>query len=187
MCGPRCVHFLLSYYKKAPNLALTDIVRQVQFPDLAQGATMGDLARVLDRNGVYTHLMRVSRATRLCWRFPVLLHLRATDGGPGHFVVWMPESTASDADIWAGLNGMSRISTRQLAQRMSGAVLLTAETAIEDPERAITRRMDFVAWRIIEPGVLGLIGTILIFGSRRCFSMLRPWKRHGVHRDSRRR
>ena len=164
VCGPRCVRFLLSFYQKKEAPALIEIVREVQWPNLAGGAALSDLSQVLKRQGVHTCMMKLSPQARLCWKYPVLIHLRPDDDGDmGHFVVWLPESTASHAYVWSGASGVLRLPTNQLARRMTGPVLLTAGVPIADPQAAVARRTDSALWFGAWAVTLGFLAAAIVY------------------------
>lgn len=126
-CGPRCVQYILKYYGKDEDLI--DLVRETQWPNLEQGASLQSLDIALRKRGVHTSALRLKSINTLRWPYPVLLHLKGQNGG-GHYIVWLPCSSADQATVWVGLDGQETGATRQLAQRCSGRILLTAPTSI---------------------------------------------------------
>lgn len=172
VCGPRCVRFLLSYYGKGETPTLVDLIREVQWPDLRRGAALSDLAAALERQGIHTYAMEVSPRARLCWQWPVLVHLRSQTDGIGHYAVWLPDSTAAEAHVWIGLAGVMRKPTAELAEEMTGPVLLTADQAIVDAADAVAWRTDSLAWLGAKAVVLGLMVTVVVRARRR----LLPWR-----------
>ncbi len=173
VCGPRCVRFLLSYYGKGQDVELIDLVREVQWPDMKSGATLSDLANQLRKYEIHTAMLKVSPKAELCWRHPVLVHLKSTGDGPGHYVVWLPESTESEAHVWSGLAGTSEVAVATLARKMSGNVLLTADTPIVDPQGAVLRTRDAIFWDSAKVVVLGCGVTVVFFGWRRLWARFR--------------
>lgn len=128
VCGPRCVGFVLREYGRDEDL--TDLVREMQWPNLSGGATLGALARALEKRGVNTCAVSLDPREGFRWRYPVIVHLDRCGTSLGHYVVWMPSSSGSEAVVWDGINGLSTIAYQELASEMSGSVLLTSPSPI---------------------------------------------------------
>lgn len=160
VCGPRCVQFLLRYYgKEVPSLL--ELVREIQWPEIERGASLEDLRRSLEKRGIYTYAMRISDHASLKWEFPAVLHLQPAKDVLGHFVVWLPESTENETQVWTGLYGVRTRHTAELASQMSGVVLLTAPRTITHPQRAVRRRFRW-PWLLAMAGV-SIAGSFLVW------------------------
>jgi len=171
VCGPRCVEYLLQCYRKATP-GLIDLVRETQWPDFEAGASLKSLEGALRKRGVFTQAMKVGPEARLCWPYPVLLHLNGDDAFDGHFVVWLPSSTAARDEVWSGLIGVRKSSPAWLAQRRSGAILLTSPVPITDPGAALYDR-DWFWQRFARVAAVLLTIVAAGFGGRLILSRLR--------------
>lgn len=173
VCGPRCLQYILNWYDKDEDLI--DLVREVQWPDLEAGATMASLDKAMQSRGIHTFPMRVGADARFCWHSPVLLHLLGEGGesGIGHFVVWLPSSDATHANVWAGLAGVQSGSAEALAGRCSGYALLTSGREITDPSSAVERAalsgLDIVALLSIASVATTIALLLMGFLKRRLF------------------
>ncbi len=126
ICGPRCVGFLLEYYGHPEPLE--SLVREIQSPRFEQGSSLTSIKDALSARGIHTAPIRISENAVLCSDYPAIIHL-IDDGkefAPGHYVVWLPDSTESNCQIWGGLSGLQAGPWRSLRGKMSGFVLLTA-------------------------------------------------------------
>jgi ABC-type bacteriocin/lantibiotic exporter with double-glycine peptidase domain len=157
VCGSRCARYLLKYY--GHDIDLIALVREIQWPDFEAGATMEAIDSALRARGINTYAMRLSHEARLKWPFPVLLHLEP-ENDRGHFVVWLPSSSADVVSMWCGLDGISEGLEREWAQRRSGAVLLTAPHQIDNPDAAV-ELVPWAGWT-----------ALLAFGGSLCFGVL---------------
>jgi len=146
VCGPRCVQFLLKWYRDE-EADLVELVREMQWPELESGCTLDALSSALRKRGIETYAMRIPPEARLQWPHPVVLHLKSHDaaeaadaaGAMGHYVLWLPSSSRAEARVWEGLSGVKTYPNRLLGERRSGAVLLTSPIAIDDPEAAVAK------------------------------------------------
>ena len=129
-CGPRCLDFLIRYYKK-PEIDLVDLIQEVQWPDFEAGAKLSERETALNHRGIFTKCVRINSSQRLRWPRPVLAHL-SEEGIPGHYVIWLPSSDSKTTKLWAGLSGRKSGPTADFAQKLSGVVMLTSESRIED-------------------------------------------------------
>jgi hypothetical protein len=137
VCGPRCVQYLLRYFGKGDD-ELKDLVREIQWPNIEAGSSLSALEAALNKRGVFTRSLLISPQSRLCWRYPVLVHLPGDgDQALGHFVVWLPSSDILHDRIWSGLDGVRSPSPARHAAVRSGAVILTSPTPIADPGVAV--------------------------------------------------
>ncbi len=139
VCGPRCVQFLIQYYFKK-NLDLTDLVREIQWPDIERGARLDTISESLQKRGLFTCPMRIGSEMRIDWPYPVLVHLGKNLDENGHFVVWLPTSSSGKDEIWFGVDGVRQEIPYDLARKRSGFILLTAPKPILNPKAAIYER-----------------------------------------------
>lgn len=131
ICGPRSVRYLLSFYGHDEDLYA--LVKEIQWPDVSQGASLDSLARSLRKRGVYTSGVLLSDKAGLTWDYPSLVHFRATgESGLGHFAVWMPSSDCTQTRLWSGLAGYEVMPTLEFNRVRSGEVLLTSPHPIPD-------------------------------------------------------
>ena len=144
VCGPRCVQYVLRNY--GVQSRLVDLVREIQWPAIEDGATLDSLERAFNSRSISTCAITIAPGCQLNWPYPVIVHLKETDGQLGHFVVWLPTSQRSMADVWTGLDGIQRGSAFKLAAKMSGAVLLTANMPITNPHEAVRRATRDPLW-----------------------------------------
>ena len=164
VCGPRCLEYLLRCYHKE-NPGLIELIREVQWPDIDAGSTLQSLEAALRRRGLGTRAIRIGPEARLCWPYPVLVHLSGTDTEEGHYVVWLPSSTEAHEEVWSGLAGVRTGTPAQLARRRSGAILLTAPGPIGDPGAAIYHR-DWFWRRSAALGLGSLVAVLCWLGGR---------------------
>lgn len=121
VCGPRCVRQVLQYYGQSVDLV--DIIREVQWPDIDDGARLNAIARTLRDHNVECTAFELSPQARIQWSGPVLLHCH-TESGADHFLVLMPATARSSATYWDGLNGNTRDIPR--GYQLSGIALFTS-------------------------------------------------------------
>ena len=141
-CGPRCVDFVLQYYGKTE--IFSDLVREIQWPDVERGCSMDAMKTSLERRHVHTLALRRLPGTILNWNRPVIVHLhRNGDPTLGHYVVWLPSSTARTIRIWNGIHGLQEVPIDEFLSEMSGVVLLTSLTPVEDCSAAFIRSTGF--------------------------------------------
>lgn len=134
VCGPRCVQYLLQYYGREADLI--ELVREIQWPDLASGASLDALDKALNERGIHTFGMQLAPQARLEWPYPVLIHLKVEGAEIGHYAVWLPSSSGKVA-LWNGLLGIQQVSGGELAKCGTGAILLTAPKTITNPASAV--------------------------------------------------
>jgi hypothetical protein len=130
ICGPRSVQYLLRYYTGS-SPELVSLVRQLQWPDIRAGASLADIQRVLEAQGIPTKPIKIGPNRLPSCQHPSVLHLRC-DTSPvvGHYVVLLPGSSSFWARIW-DRDGEKRVPTCDLADRCSGAVLVTSPPGTE--------------------------------------------------------
>lgn len=163
VCGPRCVQFLLRYYEK-DDPGLVALIREIQWPHLEQGVTLAAIDAALRSRDIYTYPLFVLPDAKFDWPHPVLVHLNPKGTARfGHYVVWLPSSTASRTGIWSGLSGVREGNARDLSDWMSGAILLTSPVAVENPENVAfpARRR-----KLLRLAAMVLVGTALMFWVR---------------------
>jgi ABC-type bacteriocin/lantibiotic exporter with double-glycine peptidase domain len=136
VCGPRCVQQVLRHFGQEADLI--ELTRETQWPDIDAGATMESLDQALRRRGIHTRAVRVPEGATFLWPFPAIVHTRPRSGSLGHYVVWLPSSTANRVDFWAGPHGVGYAPAEQFWQRSSRAALLTGPEAITRPQDALT-------------------------------------------------
>ena len=141
-CGARCARQILSHYGRHEDLV--DLVRELQWPHLEETVSLNRLIESLEQRGVHTHACRIGMGVDLIGNEPAIVHLDSTDGGDGHFIVWISAS-ADRATITDGLQSPRLVSTRDLATARSGYVLLTSNSPISDPRSRflLQRRWSF--------------------------------------------
>ncbi len=161
VCGPRCAQFILRHY--GIDADLIDLVREIQWPTLEDGATLAAVDQALRARGVHTRALRMGPTSRLSWSHPVLLHLTGETAG-GHFVVWLPDSTENTAHVWIGLAGVQSGRFDSLRKRMSGAILLTSPTPIESTqwEAQDTSRTVFAILSFSSIAMLAVLGCWIV-------------------------
>jgi hypothetical protein len=137
ICGPKCVRFLLDYYGKEQE-DIIRLVREIQYPELLEGATLSKVAEALEKREIYTFAMKIKPSVRLVWNYPVIVHLSShSEEQIGHYVVWLPDSRDNDLRIWNGDQGIQNHQERIWSQERSGAVLLTSPEPITRPGKAV--------------------------------------------------
>jgi ABC-type bacteriocin/lantibiotic exporter with double-glycine peptidase domain len=137
ICGPKCVHFLLDYYGKEQE-DIIRLVREIQYPEIREGATLEKVAAALEQRGIHTFAMKIKPSARLVWKYPVIVHLNPRSGEQiGHYVVWFPDSHDNNLWIWNGDEGMQNHQERTWSKERSGAVLLTSPEPINKPGKAV--------------------------------------------------
>jgi hypothetical protein len=151
---------------------LITLVREIQWPDLEAGTTMEAIDRALRARGVHTYAMKLLPEARLKWPFPVLAHLE-TENDKGHFVVWLPESSGNLAGVWCGLPGKKLEEEREWARHRSGAVLLTAPHAIENPDGAAEPAGSARSILLFAAGGLSCLFVLFVVGIRARKSCMR--------------
>jgi ABC-type bacteriocin/lantibiotic exporter with double-glycine peptidase domain len=137
ICGPKCVSFLLGYYGKEQE-DIIRLVREIQYPEIREGATLSKIIESLEKRGIYTCTIKVKPSARLVWKFPVIVHLKPRSNEQiGHYVVWLPESCNNDLRIWNGDEGMQNYQERTWSKERAGVVLLTSPEPIIKPGKAV--------------------------------------------------
>ncbi|MEO2031569.1 MAG: cysteine peptidase family C39 domain-containing protein [Planctomycetaceae bacterium] len=141
-CGPRCLEFVLEYYGQKETF--TDLVREIQWPDVERGCSMLALKTSLGRRDVYSVALRRSPGTILDWNMPAIVHLHRNGDSPlGHYVVWLPSSTSRTTRIWNGIHGLQEVPIDEFLSEMSGVVLLTSPAPVEDCSSVFVRSTRF--------------------------------------------
>lgn len=136
VCGPRVLYYVLQQYGVLGDLTLIDFVREVQWPNVRRGTSMADLADALERRGIFSEGVEIPPNSQLRWHEFAILHFskrRKSSGngqGDGHFAVLLPSSTTQEAHIWNGLAGEQVGLYEELAEQLSGYVVLTSRRPI---------------------------------------------------------
>lgn len=141
ICGPRCIAYILAHYRK-PSPPLIEIVQELQAPALEDGSTLHDIDVFLRRSGVHTCAMGVSPDATFRWPHPIVVHLKPRESQFGHFAVWLPQSTRSEALLWDGLKGTRRLPAWELARSIDVGVVLTSPGPIRPPADAVVMTTD---------------------------------------------
>gem|GEM_PF-5637415 len=139
VCGPRCVRFLLDYFSR-PKETLTELVQDMQWPEIEAGSSLAEIESALNARKIYTTAMKLSSDAVLAWEHPVIVHLeKGVDDSLGHFVVWLPGSDERVCNVWNGVTGVQTGQWKQLRTKMSGYVLLTSPNAIAENALVVKR------------------------------------------------
>lgn len=158
ICGPRVVHYILRHYGK--KVELRDLVSRMAFAGLENGSTLQEVDNALQKEGVYTYLLPIGKKARLQWPHPVVVHYIGGSAGQGHFVVWLPSSTAAEQRIWSGLSGELVLPSHGLYETRSPAVLLTSPTVIISPKEAIAEPA--YNFYFVVAGVFGVMAALVL-------------------------
>lgn len=173
-CGPRCVRFLLRHYKLGEPEVI-DLVREMQWPEIEKGSSLASVARALQKRGIHTEALQIHRDSVLVWPHPVIVHTEPNkkenaegeagyenveEAGIGHYSVWMPSSSPSEAHVWNfySIGFLGKVSTKELSRQMSGIVLLTSPTPITSVKHAVRAGGILPRLRL----VLAMLGAIAI-------------------------
>jgi len=124
ICGPRAVRFVLSQLGKKAHLA--DLVREIQWPDIGEGATLDAMQASLEKRGVHTLALQVPRGDVPDWPHPVIVHVNAPNLGMGHYLVVLPGLSRTSRRVWDGLDEADGQDPGEVLSRMTGAILLTS-------------------------------------------------------------
>jgi ABC-type bacteriocin/lantibiotic exporter with double-glycine peptidase domain len=122
ICGPKCVKHVLTYYGQQAEL--TDLIREIQWPDYEQGATMAALAKALERRGIFVRAMVVPVSIPLRWLNPVILHFANKQGG--HFAVLEPVKNGNGVVLWSDELHQETFSTDDCFKKRSETILVTS-------------------------------------------------------------
>ena len=163
VCGPRCVQFVLKQFDQ--EVELIDLVREMQWPQLTEGATTASIVAALEKRGAFAKIIHVNPKTAVfVWNYPVILHLKPDgDESLGHFVVRMPQSTNDTIIIVDGLAGVYSKPYNEFYKRMSGVILLCSPTPISDDAVGVYHRIVLWHWSV---GLIGLVFCIAFFCRR---------------------
>ncbi len=166
VCGPRCVQFVLNHY--GVKCELINLVREIQWPNYENGASVEDLRKALETHGVYTRAVHVEGQLALAWQHPVVVCLRPLHdtSDVGHFVVWLPSSNGEPEMIWDGLDGVMSLERGELPLNRMGTILLTSPEPILTLE-GVVRRGFWVQYQrmIVFSGlVIVTIALVMKFG-----------------------
>ena len=161
VCGPRCVQYVLQHY--GHDADLVDLIKEIQWPRLEEGASLETLSAALEARAVSTAALRLGSDVQLCSREPVIVHIQRRDGDAegGHFVVWLPASNEAHVHYWDGLNGIIVEDRASFARAASGVVLITSANPITETSGCYHVPRD--AWSTLEVFLaVSFLGTIII-------------------------
>jgi ABC-type bacteriocin/lantibiotic exporter with double-glycine peptidase domain len=161
VCGPRCVQCVLKHYNgDAPELIT--LVRQIQWPKLSEGSSLGDLQQAVESYGIQTKAVQVPDGNVPVLDHPCICHFRAQGASMGHFVVLLPGTTRTTALIWD--NGRTwECPSWEMTERCSGAFLVTAPRGGEAPNGTIMWTIDAIVARA---GYYGIFLLLSLVGAR---------------------
>lgn len=129
VCGPRCVQYVLAHYGRDADLM--SLVREMQWPHLEAGSSVGSVERALSDRGIEVASIADIAAKDLTWPTPVIVHLRdVTNHQVGHFAVLL-QNDGKNVRLWMGMEGVVELSLSGLRERFSGVAVLTALTPID--------------------------------------------------------
>jgi len=125
----RCVQYVLAHYGRDADLM--SLVREMQWPHLEAGSSVGSVARALSDRGIEVAGLADIAAKELAWPTPAIVHLRdATNHPAGHFAVLLPND-GKNVRLWMGMDGVVELSSSVFGERFSGVAVLTALTPID--------------------------------------------------------
>jgi peptidase C39-like protein len=160
ICGPLCVKALLDHYGK-PAEDVTDLIREIQWPDIAAGSTLRAIGEALSKRGIYSQAMQIGPEARLSWPHPVLLHLKEGGKSGGHYVIWAPPEDPDNERIWMGPSGWRRGPWNVIAGDRSGIILLTSPVPITHPLSAVYDPTQDFRWAFGSLVVSALVWIVL--------------------------
>ena len=165
VCGPRSVQFVLKQF--GHDVELVDLVREMQWPQLTDGASAASVIAALEKRGVFVKVIKVDpKAAVFAWNHPMILHLKPdVNESHGHFVVSMPRSTDEQVTLFDGLAGYYSGPYSEFRRKMSGIVIVCSPTPNADDAVIVYRRVVIWTWCIVLV-VLVLAITLL----RRCYA-----------------
>lgn len=137
ICGPKCVQHVLEYYGCEEDVI--KLVREMQWPKIESGVSLEKVADALSARNVHCLPMRISQSADLQWEHPIIAHLDVDDSDIGHFVVWLPSTTAGEVRLWCGESGTIKVNRHEWCRIRSGAVLLTAPKPLVVSDVNVTR------------------------------------------------
>src|SRR5690606_38873486 len=132
VCGPQCVWYVLRAF--GIDTDQTDLIRRTQWPKLEGDTSLDDLSQLLREHGLHTAAVQIDRRFLPRPASPVIMHLKPDrETSPGHFVVLLPGGEEGRRRVWEPGRGEQTWEAYRLAERMSGALLLTSTHEIRDP------------------------------------------------------
>ncbi|MFZ4469963.1 MAG: cysteine peptidase family C39 domain-containing protein [Pirellula sp.] len=126
-CGPRAVRYVLAHYDHRESLS--DLVREIQWPNLESGSSLSAMEVCLRRRGIATIAVEIPPMATVDWPNPVLVHCN-TESGDGHFLICEPNGRNSLAVRDTSFESSHNQIEKHWQQR-SGVVLLTASDSID--------------------------------------------------------
>ncbi|MDR0610070.1 MAG: hypothetical protein LBG58_08175 [Planctomycetaceae bacterium] len=128
---------MFDYYGKEQE-DIIRLVREIQYPELLEGATLSKVAEALEKRGIYTFAMKIKPSAAACLELSGVMHLSPRSKEQiGHYVVGLPDSHDNDLHIWNGDQGIQNHQERIWFQERSGTVLLTSPEPITRPDKAV--------------------------------------------------
>lgn len=124
VCGPRCVQEVLR--RRGIDSDLTELIREMQWPDFSAGSSFKELSDALSARGVTSHLVQVKRLSDYSSGEPFIVYLKpAGDGPSGHFIV--AQRSGDSVVVWDGPNG----SRSTISPPTGVALVASSEDAME--------------------------------------------------------
>lgn len=139
VCGPRCLMEIFRRLDVGGDTQLIDIVRETQWPDIEQGASLASLCDACLKRGVRAKACKIDpkQLAYVDWKYPFIVHVnfatnqtaKSDASSPmGHYLlVDCMASTASNAAVYEGLAGKQQLSWAKLEEIASGNVLLVSD------------------------------------------------------------
>jgi len=129
VCGPQSVKRVLEYY--GCNIDLTDLIYELQWPDVHAGSCLADIAKSLTNHHVYVRAVLVPAELPICWPHPVIVHFMHDSGG--HFAVLLPSPHHAQGVLWSRGRVIDFPGKSLLAHR-TDIILLTSPCPINDSD-----------------------------------------------------
>lgn len=171
VCGPRCVDFVSKYYNRESDLM--EIIKEIQWPDVATGTSMDRISQALGRRGIYSKAMYIEPSSPIKWHGPVVVHLKPLNSKSpdqiGHFVVWLPNSTDVNILLHCGLAGVQSGKASDFAAIRSGYILVTSDRPISQSEY-LSQLKGRLLWMSVAMLAIGLVVAGCRMRGRGCTS-----------------
>ena len=172
ICGPRCISYLIWYYKKQ-NTDLLDLIKEVQWPDFDNGTSLKDLKIALEKREIKCKIIYADNLENIKWNYPCIIHFN-TSSAIGHYVIRMPASNETTTLAWMGVTGILSGPTSEFYKKSSGYILLTSTEDITCPLNEIFPDSNSAGFlkklsRLIKPQsmvakIFWLLISALVFG-----------------------
>ena len=102
---------------------LLALVRELQWPEVAEGTTLRSLQLALRRRGFAAQAVKCDPARFRKFSAPTIIHLRGPEGTPGHFVVWL-RAEGDNYIAWDGLAGLLSLTAAEFSERWTGLAVI---------------------------------------------------------------